>query len=463
MLSLAFAKTLRDVSVPENPDIFEPDPPLDLAGCRQIDATVEEWIAANGVPSASVAIVRGGKLAYAKAYGAARLSPRVSATAATRYPIYSIAKQFTAAAVLALVEDGKLDLDGAAGSYLADLGAASGVTLRQLLTHTGGVADYWTQDYVAPFMQRPASRQDIIRGWAHRPLEFAPGSHWQYSNTGYVILGAIVERVAGRSLYAVLEECVFTPLGMKRVSEHDSAPLGGEDAAGYTRAFDGPVRPAPKEAPGWLFAACDLAMTPSDLAKWNEALLARSILAPDLLAQALSPAVLPNGRVTGYGFGVLVDKAAGRRRIGHDGIGSGFLTDNRIWPDDRAAITVFTNGDWADAGFLRERLTLLVLPLSERGRRVRDLFAAFQAGRIDRALLSGNFNAFLTDEMIAEIKAGLAPLGPARRIVLDAEDRRGGMMSYYWTIVCRDRRLKCIERVLPDGKIEEFTVRPALD
>lgn len=436
---------------------------VEPALAAQIDATVEEWIAANEVPSASIAIVREGKLAYAKAYGAARLSPRVPATASTRYPIYSIAKQFTAAAILALVEDAKLGLDEPAGKYLPELGAASGVTIRQLLTHTGGIVDYWTQDYVPLHMQRTATCHDIIRGWAHRPLEFAPGSHWQYSNTGYVILGAIVERLSEKSLYAVLEERIFAPLGMEGVTEYERAPLGGNDAAGYTRVVNGPLRPAPKEAPGWLFAACDLVMTPTELAKWNVALLDRTILTADLLAQALSPVVLSNGRATGYGFGVVIDQVAGRRRIGHDGIGSGFLTENRIWPDDRAAITILTNGDWADPGFLRERLTLLVLPLTERGRRVRDLFAAFQAGRIDRSLLSENFNAFLTDRMIEEIRAGLAPLGPARRIALEREDRRGGMMSHFWSIVCRDRHLKAVERVLPDGKIEEFLVRPALD
>ncbi|MFO1186366.1 MAG: hypothetical protein U1E87_02260 [Alphaproteobacteria bacterium] len=104
-----------------------------------------------------------------------------------------------------------------------------------------------------------------------------------------------------------------------------------------------------------------------------------------------------------------------------------------------------------------------MLPLTERGRRVRDLFAAFQAGRIDRAMFSENFNAFLTDEMIREVAAGLSSAGPARRIVLEREDRRGGMVSYFWCIVCRDRRFKCTERLLPDGKIEEFLIRPALD
>ncbi|MFO1186365.1 MAG: serine hydrolase domain-containing protein [Alphaproteobacteria bacterium] len=305
---------------------------VDTALAAQIDATVEEWIAANEVPSASIAIVRDGKLAHARAYGAARLSPHVAATTSTRYPIYSIAKQFTAAAILVLAEDERLGLDDRAGKHLAGLGPAADVTLRQLLTHTGGVVDYWTQDYVPLHMQRPATRQDIICEWAHRPLEFAPGSHWQYSNTGYVILGAIIERLAGKSLYAFLEERVFAPLDMRRVTECDSAPLDGKDAAGYTRVVEGPLRLAPREARGWLFAACDLVMTPTELAKWNVALLDRSILAPDLLAQALSPVVLSNGRLTGYGFGVVIDQVAGRRRIGHDGIGSGFLTENRIWP-----------------------------------------------------------------------------------------------------------------------------------
>lgn len=140
-----------------------------------IDAVAPEWLSETGAPSVSIAIVRGGRLEYAKAYGHARIEPARPATLATRYPIDSISKQFTAAAVLILGEQGKLSLDEPIGRWLPGLGAAARVTLRQVLTHTSGIRDYWPQDFLPSQMTRPTTPAAILEEWVKRPLDFAPG------------------------------------------------------------------------------------------------------------------------------------------------------------------------------------------------------------------------------------------------------------------------------------------------
>src|SRR5262245_34029558 len=193
---------------------------------KEIDSAVLQVLAASGVPSASVAIVRDGRIVYVQAYGEARLSPRTTARPGMRYAIGSISKQFTAAAVLLLTQDGKLSLDDPVGRFLPDLSRAGDITIRQLLSHTSGYQDYWPQDYVPPFMLETVSAKDILDRWARKPLDFEPGTQYQYSNTGYVIAGLVVEKAAGIPLPRFLEERIFGSLKMASVFDVDESALG---------------------------------------------------------------------------------------------------------------------------------------------------------------------------------------------------------------------------------------------
>src|SRR5262245_12855358 len=170
----------------------------------RIDRAAREVLAATGVPSASVAVVADGALAYMQAYGDARLEPRTVARPDMRYSIGSVSKQFTAAAILLLAEKGALSLDDRVARFLPGPTAAGDVRIRQLLSHTSGYQDFWPQDYVPPFMLREVTAGQILERWAGRPLDFAPGSDWQYSNTGYTVAGQIVESAAGQPLMQVL-------------------------------------------------------------------------------------------------------------------------------------------------------------------------------------------------------------------------------------------------------------------
>jgi len=243
-----------------------------------IDESLREWLTQTGAPSVSIAVVNDGQIAYAKAYGNARLHPATRATPNARYAIASATKQFTAAAILLLEQQGKLQLDDKISRYFPDFSGADQITIRQILSHTSGYHEMWPEDFVTIQKSKPMSLLDIAKEWGKQPLDFAPGSKWDYSNTNFMIAGAIAEKVSGKSLFALWQEGIFQPLHMDSAIASDGPPLGGIDAAGYTQYAAGPSELAPNPGAGWQSAAGGLAMTASDLAKWDISLMNRSLL-----------------------------------------------------------------------------------------------------------------------------------------------------------------------------------------
>ena len=435
----------------------------DVSMGAQIDAAAQEWLATMGTPSASIAVVQNGVVTYAHAYGKAQLSPAIAATTASRYAVDSVSKEFTAAAVLLLAQQGKLSLEDRVEKWFPDLGEASKVTVRQLLNHTSGIRDYWPQDFVPPEMLRPTSAAAIIDEWARRPLDFEPGTQWQYSNTAYVVAGSIVEKVSGEALMSFLQHHIFAPLGMEHVAEDDTHALPAGDAVAYTRQGLGPARPAPKEGAGWLFAAGELAMTPGDLALWDISLINRSLLEPASYDAFFERVTLKDGTKKDYALGLDIEHVQGRTRVGHSGEGSGFLAAHRIWPDEKTAIIVLTNDDWATPDDLVSRIAFIVLPPNPAEARARAVFSQFQQGVIDHSLFTDSGNSLLTAQALADLKSSLGPLGNPFLIQLSRESRRGGMVTRIWKILCHSKRLLVIERGYPDGKLEQFLVQQLND
>src|SRR5436189_1261277 len=230
-----------------------------------------------------------------------------------RYSIGSISKQFTAAALLLLQEQGKLSLDDKVAKFIPNLTRSKEVTIRQLLSHTSGYQDYWPQDYVMPVMLQQVTKEKILDLWARKPLDFDPGTKWQYSNTNYVIAGVIVEKASGKPLLQFLSEKVFVPLGMKSIYNTDQEKLSDSDPTGYLRYALGPLRPAPKEGKGWLFAAGELAMQARDLAKWDISMIDQKVMKPASYRELETEVLLKNGLGTHYGLGVDVASDAGHR------------------------------------------------------------------------------------------------------------------------------------------------------
>jgi CubicO group peptidase (beta-lactamase class C family) len=428
-----------------------------------IDRVATQVLEQTGVPSASIAVVQHGKLVYTHAYGLACLNPRTPATPAMRYSIGSISKQFTAAAILLLEEEGKLKLDDPVGKYVPGLTAGDKVTIRQILSHTAGYQDYWPEDYVMTPMLHPETAQQIIDTWGKKALDFQPGDEWQYSNTNFAIAGRVVEAASGRPLTDLLVECIFRPLGMTSVWNSDEQKLTATDATAYYRHALGPLRPAPKEGRGWMFAAGELAMTAHDLALWDVSLLSQSILSSESYKKMFTEVKLNNGKGTNYGLGVEVQSRDGQRVIEHSGEVSGFVSDNVVLVDDGAAIVVLTNQDAHGAASAIARLAsplIAGLPAMPEEKQALELFHSLQQGRIDRTLLAPNLSDYFTAEALADYQQSLAPLGEPLSLRQTSKEERGGMTFRSFDIVFPARHLRLTTYTYPGGKLEQYLIEP---
>lgn len=438
--------------------------PADLAA--KIDKIANDALAKSGVPSASVAVVRDGKLAYAKAYGNARLDPKTPATPAMRYSIGSISKEFTAAAILMLQQQGKLSLDDKIGKFFPDLTDAAHITIRQILSHTSGYQDFWPQDYLMPMMKQSTTPAHIMDGWAKKPLDFAPGSQWQYSNTGYTIAGAIVQKVTGQTPFGFLQQHVFPQLGITDAYDTNVHALPDSDARGYSRFALGPLRPSQKEGVDWMFGAGELAMTASDLAKWDIAMIGNTLLQPASWHAMQTEALLNNGLGSGYGLGVFVGKMDGHRMISHDGEVMGFTAGNAIFPDDKVAVVVLTNQDAvgtfsAIGKDIAKALFEVHDPAATKAlEQARTIFAALQKGKIDRSLFTADANSYFSDTAVHDYQTSLAPLGKPQSFTIRAARERGGMQMRGYTVTFPKTKLSITTYVQPDGKLEQYIVAP---
>jgi D-alanyl-D-alanine carboxypeptidase len=429
---------------------------------EKIDATVRQALTTTGIPSASIAIVQNGAIAYLQAYGAGRIDPHTPAQPPMRYSIGSISKQFTAAAVLLLAEQGKLSLDDPVSRFVPNLTRGNEITIRELLSHTSGYQDYWPQDYVPPFMLQSITADKILDLWAHKPLDFDPGTEWQYSNTNFVIAGLIVEKASGEPLLQFLTEHIFVPLGMKSVMNIDQNRLTETDATGYLRYALGPPRLAPKEGKGWLFAAGELAMPAEDLAKWDISMIKQSVLQPGSYAEMEKEIVLKNGVGTRYGLGVSVRQESGQRAIEHGGEVSGFTAHNIVFPEARKAVVVLVNEDSVGAsGDIARKISDLLFREADVGKQEdqsREIFASLQQGKINRTLFTDNCNSYFTEQALKDFASSLGPLGTPTEFTQTAKQDRGGMTFRLFEVQFAQRTVEVWERIMPDGKIEQYQV-----
>ena len=424
----------------------------------KIDSAATEVLASTGVPSASIAIVKDGRMVYAQAYGDARVEPKLAANTNMRYGVGSISKQFTASAILLLQEQGKLKLDDPVGKFVPNLTRSNEVTIREILSHTSGYQDYWPQDYVMPFIAKPTTVDSILDRWARIPLDFEPGTKWQYSNTNYTIAGVVVEKASGEPILKFLTEHIFQPLGMHSVIDIDETHPVDTDAVGYLRYALGPPRVAPLEGKGWMFAAGELYMTPSDLAKWNISMMNQTVLKPASYKAMQTDTLLKDGVATGYGLGVEVGEMQGHRMIEHSGEVSGFVAENMVFPDDKAAVTVLTNQDASSAAAqIAQRIAPLLFPAQASSsdsnlERARKTFEDFQQGKINRSQF--------TDEAVKDYAASLGTLGPVQAFTAGSTSLRGGMTHRSYRVRAGGKNLVISIFEMPNGKYEQYLVRP---
>ena len=433
----------------------------------QVDSIATAVLAATGVPSASVAIVRHGAIAYVHAYGNAKLDPQTPADTTMRYAIGSISKQFTAAAILLLTQQHKVSLDDPVSRFVPGLSRGNEVTVRELLSHTSGYQDFWPQDYVPPSMEKPTTPQQIIDRWAKQPLDFEPGTQWQYSNTNFIIAGLIVQKASGTPFTKFIHTRILDPLGLTTAVDFDALGPSAAQPIGYMRYGLGPLRPSTPTGPGWMFGAGELAMTPTDLAKWDISMIKQSLLSPASYKAMETTVLLKNGVSSGYGLGVEVGQVGGHRMISHSGEVSGFTAENMVFPDDSAAIVVLTNQDAAPAsGAIAQQVSRVLFTTedamtAERTARARSIFEGLQKGTVDRSVFTPDANAYFSAAAMQDFATGLGPLGAPTGFVQIGQTNRGGMIERVYRVAVQGRVLRVWTYEMPNGQLEQYQVAPA--
>jgi CubicO group peptidase (beta-lactamase class C family) len=298
------------------------------------------------IPGLSLLVARDGKIVRAQGYGLASLELQVPVKPETVFQSGSVGKQFTATAVMMLVEEGKIRLNDPVTKYLKGTPATwQQVTISELLSHTAGFTDYpkdfdFRKDYTEAQLLR------IVEGM---PLAFAPGTKWSYSNLGYLTLGILIHQVTGEFYGDFLEEKIFRPLGMNTTRIISEADIVPNRAAGY-RLVKGEIKNQEWVSPS-LNTTADGALYFSilDLAKWDAALYTEDLLDRSSLDQMWTVKKLKNGQPNSgqYGFGWFIENKNGHRMVGHDGAWQGFETNISRYVDDKLTVVVLANLDEA--------------------------------------------------------------------------------------------------------------------
>lgn len=330
-----------------------------------VDAIVSREMARQRIPGLALGVVRAGRLVRAEGYGLANVELDAKVTPRTMFQSGSVGKQFTAALVLLLAAEGRLDLDDAVSKHwLGAPTAWSDITIRHLLTHTSGIAEY--TDRID--LRREYTEDDVLRMAASAPLDFEPGTKWSYSNTAFAVLGVLIHRVSGTFYGDLLRARVFGPLGMttaRIISEADIVP---GRAAGY-RLVDGQLKNQEWVSPS-LNTTADgaLYLSALDMARWAEALETDVPLPRALRTAMWTPARLKTGepaiaRDGGYGFGWFLTRRAGQPVTEHAGSWQGFQAYIGRFPDQSLTVYAFANLAASDPGLVARLVAGLYAPV----------------------------------------------------------------------------------------------------
>jgi CubicO group peptidase (beta-lactamase class C family) len=322
-----------------------------------IDSVVQRAVSAGEVAGLSVAVTRGDELLMSRSYGWADVERRIATPSGAVYEIGSITKQFTAAAILLLQDEGRLSIDDSLAAHLPDAPAVwRAITLRQLLGHTSGIPDFTLLPGFAELVRRGASLDSILGDVGRRPLLFAPGEAMAYTNTGYVLLGRVIEAVSGQPYAEYVARRLFYTAGMPDSSY--CAPSDEPRRARGHRLRNAVLFPTEPLDHVWPYAAGSLCSTARDLLAWNRALHGGAILSAAAYRTLTEPAKLRDGTYLRYAAGLMLDSIAGRPVYRHGGSVPGFRAELLYFPGDALSVAVLANTDASLSPFaLAERIS----------------------------------------------------------------------------------------------------------
>ncbi len=314
----------------------------DLA--TRIDASIAPYFKADA-PGATVIVVKDGRPVLRRAYGMADTMKGVKMAPDMALRLGSITKQFTATAILMLADEGKLSVEDDITKHLPDYPTrGKRITIEHLLTHTSGIASYTAKPGYMTGMAQDVSVARMIDSFKNDPLDFEPGSQYRYNNSGYFLLGAIIEKISGQTYASFLEQRIFRPLGMHDTYYEGFGNSKAPVAAGHTREGQGfgAAKPLSMSQP---YAAGSLVSTVDDLARWDAAIGAGRLLKPATWQRAFTAYRLNDGKATGYGYGWDVNRVQGETAMGHGGGINGFSTYAIRFPEQKVYVAVLTNSD----------------------------------------------------------------------------------------------------------------------
>lgn len=421
----------------------------------RVDAYVRMEMSRQKIPGLALAVMRDGTIIKAEGYGLSNVELNVPVAPASIFQSGSMGKQFTATAVMMLVEEGRLSLDDKITKFIGDAPHAwDKITVRHLLTHTSGLKDYTDKDWD---YRRDYTEEDILKILQTLPLEFAPGEKWSYSNSGYALLGFLIRRVTGKFYGDFLQERIFRPLGMtttRIISEADIIP---HRSSGY-RLLKGELKNQEWVNPT-LNTTADgsLYFSVLDLAKWDAALYTEKLLKRSSLDEMWTPVKLNDGKTYPYGFGWAVKEMNGHRLIEHGGAWQGFTTAIARYVDDKLTAVTLTNLDSLHsrpmeiihrvAGFYEPALTPPPPPppIEEKEPGVtailRDLLRRIGEGNADPAAFNEEARKIWFPDRIKELQELFEALGQPTGIDLLERKEDGALRSYRYRLTFSDGRM----------------------
>lgn len=437
----------------------------------KIDQVAEQALSTQAVTGISLAVVRDGRVVYSRAYGYSSIELQQTARDTSVYEIGSITKQFTAGAILLLAEEGKLTLDDSLAKYVPDFPRAKEITLRQLLSMTSGIPDYTDQPAFDSSVQKPATPADVVALVKTQPLDFDPGTRFEYSNTNYFLLGMVIEKASGQSYADYLYQRVFRSLGMSATQFGNAGASSPDLATGYS--FDGRrIKPDVPWNLDWAYSAGGIVSSVLDLAVWDTALLQGKPISLGSLRTMWSPISLKDGTKVPYGFGWSIETLYGHREIDTNGGLPGYNGRNAAFPNDQFDVVVLGNSQAFAAGPVVRQIFELFYPPTKAqmdaqqegdaaaAARARDIFRRLQTGTLDASQLTTSAAKRLTGKLLAQAKSSLSRLGSPTKVEQYDKYLLGTQTSYAYRLTFKQGLLGFSLTLDNEGKVGALSVQP---
>src|SRR5262245_44760090 len=434
----------------------------------KVDDYMKAEMQRQRIPGASLAVVKDGQIILAKGYGLANVEHQVAVKPETIFQSGSMGKQFTATAVIMLVEAGKLSLSDPITKYFTDAPETwKNITVRHLLTHTAGTTDY-PRDFD---FRRDYTEDELLKRAEAIPLAFQPGEKWSYSNLGYVLLGILIHKVSGQFYGDFLQEHVFKPLGMttaRIISEADIVP---NRAAGY-RLVKGELKNQDWVSPT-LNTTADgaLYLTVYDMAKWDAALYTEKLLKKSSLEQMWTPVKLNNGKTSPYGFGWAFGEVRGHHIIEHGGAWQGFKSHIARYVDDKLTVIVFANLIQANPGRIAHGVAALFNPelapvpakaIEDKEPQVtalaKEIIQKGTAATLDAGVFTAEAWTPISNNA-AQVSEFLKNLGPLGGIELLERTEQEGNRVYRYRLKYKDTNIVYVMALNKEGKIARLNLQ----